>query len=50
MMVADSEMTEELQRIQADRARINKELQEALGVKKIDKLHIESLKRQIRQL
>lgn len=49
-IVADSEMTEELQRIEAERANIDKELQEALGAEKIDKRYIESLKRKMDQL
>ena len=49
-IVADSEMTEELQRIEAERADIDKELQEALGAEKIDKRYIESLKRKMDQL
>ena len=49
-IVADSEMTEELQRIEAERADIDKELQEALGKEKIDKRYIESLKRKMDQL
>ncbi|HQB07513.1 MAG TPA: hypothetical protein PK712_06615, partial [Rectinema sp.] len=50
MMVADSEMTEELQRIQAERADLEKKLNEACGEKKIDKQYIESLDRRLKQL
>lgn len=50
MMVADSEMTEELQRIQAERADIEKKLNEACGEKKIDERYIKSLDRRLKQL
>lgn len=50
MLLANTEMTEELQRIEAERANIDKELQEALGAEKIDKRYIESLKRKMDQL
>jgi len=50
MMVADSGTTEELQRIQAERADLEKKLNEACGEKKIDKQYIESLDRRLKQL
>ena len=50
VIAADAETTEELQRIEAERADIDKELQEALGKEKIDKRYIESLMRKISQL
>lgn len=50
MMVADSEMTEELQRIEAERADIEEELKKALSKKKIDERYVESLGRKIKQL
>jgi len=50
MMVADSEISEELQQIQAERADIEKKLKEALSEKKIDKQCIESLDRRLKQL
>ena len=50
MMVADSEMTEELQRIQAERADLEKKLNEACGEKKIDERYIKSLDRRLKQL
>ena len=46
LLTTDAEMIEELQRIQAERADIDKELQEALGEKKINKQYIESLDQQ----
>lgn len=49
-IVADSEMTEELQRIEAERADIEEEIKEALSEKKIDERYIESLKRKMDQL
>lgn len=50
MMVADSGTTEELQRIEAERADLEKKLNEACGEKKIDKQYIESLDRRLKQL
>ncbi len=49
-IVADSEMTEELQRIEAERADIEKKLNEACGEKKIDERYIKSLDRRLKQL
>ena len=50
MMVADSEISEELQQIQTERADIEKELKEALSEKKVDLHYVESLNRRLKQL
>ena len=51
-LIADDavETTEELDKIEAKRAKIEEELHEALSAKKTDEQHILNLKRQIRQL
>ena len=50
VLMADMASSEELQRIEAERATTEKELQEALSQKKTDVQYIQHLKRRIKQL
>lgn len=50
LLMADMASSEELQRIEAERATTEKELQEALNQKKTDVQYIQHLKRRIKQL